>query len=51
MSAVVLHACQTGRSDAQTEVRGISEMLVHEGIPTVLAQQANFTYDFEPAVE
>ena len=45
VSAVVLHACQTGRSDAQTEVRGISEMLVHEGIPTVLAQQANFTYD------
>jgi len=42
---VVLHACQTGRSNARTEVRGVAGTLVHEGIPAVLAQQANFTYE------
>src|SRR5260370_5836758 len=43
--AVVLHACETGRSNARTDVYGIAGKLVKEGIPAVLAQQANFTYE------
>src|SRR5579859_192059 len=45
LHAVVLHACQTGRSDARNDVRGMAGILVKEGIPVVLAQQANFTYE------
>ena len=45
LHAVVLHACQTGRSDTRTDVLGVAGTLVNEGIPTVLAQQANFTYE------
>lgn len=45
LHAVVLHACQTGRSNARTDVLGVAGTLVHEGLPAVLAQQANFTYE------
>ena len=45
LHAVVLHACQTGRSNARTDVYGVAGTLVKESIPTVLAQQANFTYE------
>ncbi|MFL5653956.1 MAG: CHAT domain-containing protein [Ktedonobacteraceae bacterium] len=45
LHAVVLHACQTGRSDARMDVLGVAGTLVNEGIPAVLAQQANFTYE------
>src|SRR6266704_3489674 len=45
VSAVILHACETGRSNARTDVHGVSGTLVKEGIPAVLAQQANFTYE------
>src|SRR5579859_3260780 len=43
--AVVLHACQTARIGARTDMRGVAETLVKEGLPVVLAQQANFTYE------
>jgi tetratricopeptide (TPR) repeat protein len=46
--AVVLHACETGRSDPQMHVRGVAGTLIHEGIPAVLAQQAKFTYKSSP---
>jgi tetratricopeptide (TPR) repeat protein len=42
--AVVLHACQTGRSNAHADIFGVAGTLVREDIPAVLAQQANFTY-------
>jgi tetratricopeptide (TPR) repeat protein len=42
--AVVLHACQTGRRDAHSDVLGVAGTLVREGIPAVLAQQGSFTY-------
>lgn len=45
LHAVVLHACQTGRSNARTDVYGVAGTLVNEGIPAVLSQQANFTYE------
>ena len=45
LHAVILHACETGRSNARTDVHGIAGTLVKEGIPAVLAQQANFTYE------
>jgi tetratricopeptide (TPR) repeat protein len=45
LHAVVLHACQTGRSNAQTDVPDVAGTLVKEGIAAVLAQQANFTYE------
>src|SRR6266536_1547751 len=45
LSAVVLHACETGRRDARTDVLGMAGTLVKEGIPAVLAQQANLTYE------
>ena len=45
LHAVVLHACKTGRSNARTDIRSIAGTLVHEGIPAVLAQQANFSYE------
>ena len=45
LHAVVLHACETGRSNARTEMRSIADTLVGEGIPAVIAQQANFTYE------
>jgi tetratricopeptide (TPR) repeat protein len=45
LHAVVLHACQTGRSDARRDVHGVAGTLVKEGIPVILAQQANFTYE------
>jgi len=43
--AVVLHACETGRRNARTDVYGVAGTLVKEGIPAILAQQANFTYE------
>jgi tetratricopeptide (TPR) repeat protein len=43
--AVILHACETGKSNARTDVRGVAGTLVKEGIPAVLAQQANITYE------
>ena len=44
LHAVVLHACQTGRRDARSDVLGVAGTLVSEGIPAVLAQQGRFTY-------
>ena len=44
LHAVVLHACQTGRRDARSDVLGVAGTLVREGIPAVLAQQGSFTY-------
>ncbi len=44
LHAVVLHACQTGRRDAHSNVLGVAGTLVREGIPAVLAQQGSFTY-------
>ena len=43
--AVVLHACETGRSNARTDIRSVADILVQEGIPAVIAQQANFSYE------
>jgi hypothetical protein len=45
LHAVVLHACQTGRRNARIDVPGVTALLVREGIPLVLAQQASFTYE------
>ena len=45
LQAVVLHACETGRSTARADMRGVAGTLVREGIPAVIAQQANFTYE------
>jgi tetratricopeptide (TPR) repeat protein len=45
LHAVVLHVCQMGRSNARADVPGIAGTLVNKGIPAVLAQQANFTYE------
>ena len=45
VSAVILHACETGRSNTRTDVHGVAGTLVKEGIPAVLAQQANLTYE------
>ena len=44
LHAVVLHACQTGRRDAHSDVLGVAGTLVREGMPAVLAQQGSFTY-------
>ena len=49
LDAVVLHACQTGRSNARADMRSVAGTLVNEGIPAVIAQQANFTVRVEPA--
>ena len=43
--AVILHACETGRRNARKSVSGVAGALLRAGIPTVLAQQANFTYE------
>ncbi|GHO67442.1 hypothetical protein KSC_063340 [Ktedonobacter sp. SOSP1-52] len=45
LCAVVLHACQTGKSHARAEMRGIAEALITEGIPAVLSQQSSLTYE------
>ena len=45
LRAVVLHGCETGRSNARADVHSLAETLVNKGIPAVLAQQANFTYE------
>jgi tetratricopeptide (TPR) repeat protein len=45
LHAVVLHACQTARSNARTDVYGVAGTLAHEGLSAILAQQANFTYE------
>lgn len=45
LHAVVLHACETGRSNARTDMRSLAGTLIHEGIPAVIAQQANFSYE------
>ena len=45
LHAVVLHACETGRSNARAEVQSLVDTLTHEGLPAILAQQANFTYE------
>ena len=45
LHAVVLHACETGRSNARTDMRSLAGTLLHEGIPAVIAQQANFSYE------
>jgi hypothetical protein len=39
-----LHACQTGRRDARSDMLGMAGTLMREGIPAVLAQQGSFTY-------
>jgi len=44
LHAVVLHACQTGRRDARSDVLGVAGTLVREGMSAVLAQQGSFTY-------
>ena len=45
LHAVVLHACETGRSNARTDMRSVAGTLLQEGIPAVIAQQANFSYE------
>ena len=45
LRAVVLHACQTASSDLRTDLRGVAGALLDAGIPAVVAQQANFTYE------
>jgi len=45
LQAVVLHACETARQDAHTDVLSVAGTLVKAGIPAVLAQQANFSYE------
>ena len=44
LRAVMLHACQTARRDARTDTLGVAGTLVKAGIPAVLAQQANLSY-------
>jgi tetratricopeptide (TPR) repeat protein len=44
LHAVVMHACQTARRDARTDTLGVAGTLVMAGIPAVLAQQANLSY-------
>ena len=44
LAAVVLHACKTGRRNARSEIRGVAGTLIHEGIPAVVSQQANLSY-------
>src|SRR5712691_7970749 len=45
LRAVLLHGCETARSDEHTDFRGAAGTLIGVGIPAVLAQQANFTYE------
>ncbi len=45
LRAVLLHGCETARSDEHTDFRGVAGALIGAGIPAVLAQQANFTYE------
>jgi len=46
--AVVLHACETARSNARAEVASLASILAQAGLPAILAQQANFTYKSTP---
>src|SRR5262249_51202080 len=45
LHGVVLHSCETGRRNARADVRSLADTLVQEGLPSVLAQQAGFTYE------
>src|SRR6266566_171099 len=45
LHAVVLHACQTGKSNTRTDGLSLAETLAHKGLPAILAQQANFSYE------
>ena len=45
LHAVVLHACQTGKSNARTDGLSLAETLAHKGLPAILAQQADFSYE------
>jgi tetratricopeptide (TPR) repeat protein len=48
LHGVVLHGCETGRSNARAEIQSLAGILVQEGLPAILAQQANFTYESSP---
>jgi tetratricopeptide (TPR) repeat protein len=43
LHAVILHGCETAKGNA--EVQSLAGSLVQEGLPAVLAMQANFTYE------
>jgi len=45
LRAVLLHGCETAISDEHTDFRGVAGVLTEAGIPAVVAQQANFTYE------
>lgn len=45
LHAVVLRGCETARGNARAEVRGLAGTLAQEGLPAILAQQANLTYE------
>src|SRR6266487_442072 len=46
--AVVLHACETARSNARAEVASLTSTLAQAKLSAILAQQANFTYTSSP---
>jgi hypothetical protein len=48
LHAVVLHGCETAKGNARAEGQSLADTLVQEGLPAVLAQQANFTYESSP---
>ncbi len=45
LRVVLLHGCETARSNRRTDFRGVAGALIDAGIPAVLAQQVSFTYE------